>query len=227
MRVAVWAVNLDQPATVVDDLARHLDPEEAAAAGTRSDPVVRGRYVVAHGAVREVLAALTATAPDALRIERRCVHCGDPAHGKPQLAGPSELSFNLAHTGSSALVAVAQGAPVGVDVEVIRARRNLERLARRVLTPEEYDAWRVVPRTARTVEFLRNWTAKEAYLKAIGLGIVRSLRTVSARPDGWSLLRLDADPALVATVAVEGKLATAPALATWTPERGVSLDAAW
>ena len=227
MRVGVWAVTLDQPATVVADLARHLDPDEVAAAAARRDAAVRDRYVVAHGAAREVLAEVTAARPGALRIERQCRHCGDPAHGKPELADVPDLSFSLSHSGSTAFVAVARGARVGVDVEMIRARRNLERLARRALTPEEYEAWRVVPRTSRTIEFLRNWTAKEAYLKAIGLGIVRPLRTVSARPEGWSVWRLAADPVLIATIAVEGALVTPPAVATWAPERGVTLDAAW
>jgi 4'-phosphopantetheinyl transferase len=227
MRVAVWTVMLDQPAPVVARLARHLDADETAAATARRDVAVRDRYVVAHGAVREVLAEVTATAPGALRVERRCRHCGHPAHGKPELADAPDLSFSLAHSGSTAFVAVARGAQVGIDVEVIRARRNLERLARRVLTPDEYDEWRVVPRTARTIEFLRNWTAKEAYLKAVGLGIVRPLRTVSARPEGWSVWRPPADPALITAMAVEGELATPPALATWKPERGVSLGAAW
>lgn len=227
MRSEVWSIGLEQPADVVGRLGRHLDGDEVSAATARRAPGAHDRYVVAHGALREILAALTATTPAAVRFDRRCRHCGDPAHGKPELAGAPELSFSLSHSASVALVAVTREARVGVDVEVIRARRHLEKLAARVLTPDELRAWRVVPPASRTTAFLRSWTAKEAYLKALGVGLVRPLRTVPVAPDGWSVLPVAVGREVVASIAVEGVLAAAPVVATWDPERGITLDAAW
>ena len=227
MRTEVWAIGLEQPAAVVARLGPHLDADEVRAATARRAPGARDRYVVAHGALREILAALTATTPAAVTFDRRCRHCGDPAHGKPELADAPELSFSLSHSASVALVAVAGEARVGVDVEVIRARRHLEKLAARVLTPEEFRAWRVVPPASRTTAFLRSWTAKEAYLKALGVGLVRPLRTVPVSPDGWSVLALAAGRDVVASIAVDGALEAPPVVATWDPERGITLGAAW
>jgi 4'-phosphopantetheinyl transferase len=230
MRVRVWKLDLDQPASTVADLARHLDPYETRSAAARSDSRTRDRYVVAHGAVREILAGVAGAEPAALQIDRRCAHCGDAAHGKPALGDVRELSFNVSHSGSVALVAVARNSCVGVDVEVIRSRRHLEKLATRVLSSDEYDAWRVVAPAARSTEFLRSWTAKEAYLKAIGVGLVRPLRSVPVRPEGWSVWAVDAGPAVVACVAVEGVGAAhdrPPSVAPWVPGRGVTLGAEW
>jgi 4'-phosphopantetheinyl transferase len=227
MRTEVWAIGLEQPADVVARLGRYLDADEVRAATARRAPGAHDRYVVGHGALREILAALTAMQPTALRFDRRCRHCGDPAHGKPELAHAPDLSFSLSHSASVALVAVAREARVGVDVEVIRARRQLEKLAARVLTPDEFQTWRVVPPASRVTAFLRGWTAKEAYLKALGLGLVRPLRTVPVAPDGWSVLPVAAGREVVASIAVEGALAVPPVVATWDPEREITLDAAW
>jgi 4'-phosphopantetheinyl transferase len=225
MAVRVWTVDLDQPRSVVADLTRHLDAEERQRAGERPPGARRDRYVVAHGALREVLAAVTGAAPRAVEIERRCRHCGHPDHGKPTTRDP-ELSFNLSHSATTALVAVARGADVGVDVEAVRARPHLERLAARLLTPEEHAQWVAVEAAARNRAFLELWTAKEARLKATGVGLTRPLRTVAARAAGWTVTSLDLGPAAVASVAVRGVHA-APELAIWTPGAGVSLMTPW
>src|SRR3954452_4189869 len=56
-------------------------------------------------------------------------------NGKPQLArDPGRLSFNLSHSGRLAMVAIAPGGTdVGVDIERLRARSDLVRLAERWL----------------------------------------------------------------------------------------------
>jgi 4'-phosphopantetheinyl transferase len=227
MRTEVWAIGLEQPAHVVAGLGRYLDADEVRAATARRAPGAHDRYVVAHGALREILAALTATTPAAVKIDRRCRHCGDPAHGKPELTDAPGLSFSLSHSTSVALVAVAQDTRVGVDVELIRVRRHLEKLAARVMTPDEYAAWGAVPPASRTAAFLLSWTAKEAYLKALGVGLVRPPRTVPVAPEGWSVLPLAAGREVVASIAVEGALAAPPVVATWDPEHGITLGAAW
>jgi 4'-phosphopantetheinyl transferase len=63
------------------------------------------------------------------------------------------------------------------------------------------------------------WTCKEAYLKAVGIGVGMPLREVSADPDSprlraisgddeaaarWTLLRVDLPEPAVCTVAVRG-----------------------
>src|SRR3954468_4893329 len=123
--VGVWIVDLEQPPAVVDALRAHLDDTEVLEAAGRRDDTLRNRYVVAHGALREVLAGCLATKPDAVVIERRCRHCGDPAHGKPEIAG-STLSFNLSHSDSYAVIAVAAGTRVGIDIEEMHPRARLD-----------------------------------------------------------------------------------------------------
>ena len=97
-------------------------------------------------------------------------------NGKPRLAHHPDIHFNLSHSGTLAVCAVADRR-VGVDVE--RPRAVSEALVRRVLTAEEQTwlAGQADPKAA----FIRLWTRKESFLKRSGEGL-------SSRPDGFSVL---------------------------------------
>ena len=200
--VSVWIIDLDQPLAVVDSLRAHLDEAEVLAAAARTDDTIRNRYVVAHGALREILAARLGATPEAVVISRQCARCGDPNHGKPEIPG-SALSFSLSHSQSVAVVAVVTGARVGVDIEVLRPRARLDALARRVLSPEEHAVWLDHPPTARLRAFLERWTAKEAFLKATGTGIAVPLQDVPPEPEGWAVMRFASPPETVASIAID------------------------
>ncbi len=132
-----------------------------------------------------------------------CAQCGDPAHGRPVLVG-GERSFSVSHSGDRLVVATAEPAVrVGIDVEVVRDRPRLDALAHRTLDEHAYAAWCTAPESGRLTDFLRAWTAKESYLKAIGLGIATPLRDVPARPAGFAFHVLDLWPDAVVTVAVD------------------------
>ena len=209
LTVSVWTVDLDQPRAVVDALRAYLDDDEIRAAAARTNDTVRNRYVVAHGALRSILAARLGISPDAVVISRQCARCGDATHGKPAVVarsdvpGSGDLQFSLSHSQAFAVIAVANGARVGVDIEVERPRARLDALAARVLGSEEYADWLDVPPAAQLRAFLQRWTAKEAYLKAIGAGITLPLRDVPAEPEGWTVTGLRSPPETVARLAVE------------------------
>ena len=74
----------------------------------------------------------------------------------------------------------------------MRPRGRIDALAARVLNDDEHAAWLALDDAdARLRSFLRTWTAKEAYLKALGIGIATRLRDVPARVDGWRTAALD------------------------------------
>ena len=194
--VRVFEVDLDQPAPVVAELDTVLDAGEREATA---------RVRVARAATRIVLGDALGTDPARVAISRRCAHCGDPAHGRPTVAGPGEISFSLSHSAGYAVIALTDGgANVGVDVEEVRARSRLDALAARVLNDEEHAAWRAIDDADRQLRaFLRAWTAKEAYLKALGIGIATRLRDVPSEVEGWDIRELDAGTNRVAALAVD------------------------
>lgn len=121
-----------------------------------------------HSAAREALLVILGrySARDPARIELRA---GE--HGKPELAPPTGLEFNLSHSAELALVALSAEHPVGVDVEAAARERRFLALAERWL-PE--DATRAVTDASaehRAAVFYAAWVRHEARLKCGGGGI--------------------------------------------------------
>jgi 4'-phosphopantetheinyl transferase len=146
-------------------------------------PFASGTRARARAMARAVLAARCGLPPDALDIDRTCEHCGHPAHGRPRLVGQPELHFNLSHSEPVAAVALAH-VPVGVDVEVLRPRRALDRLAARLLPPDELECYAGRSPEEQLRAFYRCWTAREAVAKARGTGVfAASARDAEARGD--------------------------------------------
>jgi len=96
-------------------------------------------------------------------------------NGKPAVDGPSNgrLHFNLAHSKSTALLAVTIDQPVGVDVEDSDCVRipDIGSLAESVMSERELEVISELEGESRLHCFLRCWTRKEALVKAMGVGL--------------------------------------------------------
>jgi 4'-phosphopantetheinyl transferase len=132
--------------------------------------------------------------------------------GKPALDGEasaSGISFNVSHSQTLALYAVARQREVGVDIEHIRQVKRFIQIAHRYFSPREYAALMSLPPHEQNVAFLNAWTRKEAFVKAYGTGIADTL-------DGVEVTLLPSEPAALLHVAGEnakhwGIVALAPA----------------
>ena len=87
--------------------------------------------------------------------------------GKPVFAARQDMHFSISHSGSLAVCAL-DGAPVGVDVQTVRA--GSPRLLRRVCAPEER-SW-LAARKDSPQAFTLLWTLKESLCKQTGRGLV-------------------------------------------------------
>src|SRR3954469_12264656 len=178
--VHVWSVALDaQPASV----GAALSEDELLRAAAFKVEDGRRNFVAARGALRILLGRYLETDPAALRFAAT-------TNGKPRLDPPQKLQFNVSHSGSAGLIAIA-GNDVGIDVEQIKPRENLEGLARRVFTEREREAI-----AGEEDAFYRHWVAKEAFVKATGRGIssVRSFEVLLDAPGGARLVHVGGDP---------------------------------
>lgn len=126
----------------------------------------RRRFVIARATLRRVLAGCTGIPATALPIT-----AGE--FGKPALdPGCGPVHFNLAHSEDRALIAVSRDSRIGVDLEAIGHEPRLPELARSIAAPTELAQLAGLPdEAARSRALLRIWTAKEAFLKAIGTGL--------------------------------------------------------
>ena len=102
--------------------------------------------------------------------------------GKPSLLADQnslDLRFNVSHSGSIGILAVACGYEVGVDVETRQEVPDYMAIARRFFSPREHSALARVPEELRQRAFLCCWSRKESYVKALGKGLACSLQSFS------------------------------------------------
>jgi 4'-phosphopantetheinyl transferase len=219
-RVDVWRVSLAQPARRRQELAQSLNDEEMARAGRFHFDRHRHAFIVARGFLRSVLARYLQIAPAAVAFVYG--QKGKPALAGPGLAPASPLRFNLSHAGELALLAVAHGREVGVDIEQFRPMSDAAQIAARFFAASEFATWQALPPEQQVAAFFNCWTRKEAFIKALGDGLSyplngfevslvpgepAQLRRVMADPTAvnrWSMLALEAGDGYAAAVVVAG-----------------------
>lgn len=166
--VTLWRLPLERPPAELERLAGLLSAEERRRAERLRPPGAWRRFVAAHGALREILAA-------ALGVEPAALGFAVGPWGKPELAAPfatADLHFNLSHSGELALLAIATGRPVGVDLERLRPVPRAAELAERYFAAaERADLAEVLGSPAGPTAFFNCWTRKEAFVKAQGQGL--------------------------------------------------------
>jgi 4'-phosphopantetheinyl transferase len=189
--VEVWSVELAQPPELVARLRALLSDDEC----ERAARLVAGeRWVVARAAVRIVLGGRLGLAPGDVEI-------ATGPHGKPELPDAA-LRFNHSHSGERALVALAHGVEVGVDVERTGRRSTA---IERTLTGGERAALEGCE--DRHTELLRIWCRKEALAKAIGGGLGWAPETFdTSAPNHHALVDLEVGEGYVGALAVAGEL---------------------
>ena len=102
-------------------------------------------------------------------------------NGKPEVVNSQNkvgLRFNIAHSGSFAIIGVTQNRRIGVDIEHHHTADFLE-IARRYFSECEYRELSTLPGEELAWNFYACWTRKEAFLKALGVGIGTMLTDVS------------------------------------------------
>ena len=192
--VDLWVMRLDPPEADVAACWEALSAPERERAARLSRAEVRRRFVVARGGLRHVLAAHLAAPARSLAFE-------PGLHGKPMLPGGPR--FSLSHSGDLALCAVAQEREVGVDVERLRPIPEADDIARRWFAEDDLAAYRTARGARRESVFLLLWTRREAWLKAIGLGLSDGSARTPIDTGRWELHDLFPDEAFVGALAVE------------------------
>jgi 4'-phosphopantetheinyl transferase len=175
-----WYVDLDAAADDLLCIKRWLSTDELARAQRFHFDRDRTRYIAGRAALRCVLADRLGCSPVAIRFSYG-------KNGKPILEGDAGcIQFNLAHSGGDAVIAVADGAVVGVDIELLRPIADVKSLAQLVFSNIERRELELARDPVSA--FLNGWTRKEAYVKALGLGLTAPLQEISVSLSGRAAL---------------------------------------
>ena len=214
--VRVWRVPLRVSDKVVARYAQCLSEDERARASRFRFEQDRRKFVVARGTLRHLLGRRLDCTAAAIAF---CYG----KYGKPESVSPigaGSFHFNLSHSGEMALCALGGDRTVGIDIEQVRPIQRLDSMIERCLVSVEKLQIIAQPKDQQARGFLQYWTCKEAYLKAIGLGLAQSMTTIEIDlsvprlvttpkqcAQGWHLHTLDLPEAYVGALVVAGKSA--------------------
>jgi 4'-phosphopantetheinyl transferase len=176
--VHVWRASLGATYESVQRLHGILAEDEKARADRFIFARDRNHFILARGALREILSRYLGIAPREIRFIYS-------PYGKPALADAAgDLKFNVSHSHEVALYAIARGCEVGLDVEYVRDDFASMEIAERFFSRAEVTALRAIEPDSRTLAFFNCWTRKEAYIKARGEGLSHPLEqfAVSCAP---------------------------------------------
>lgn len=169
--VHLWQGRLNSPSPaglagfVLDHALTLLSSDERARARRMRSAAAHAQFVATRAALRLLLADVAGAGVEGARNLR--FRYG--RHGKPYL--PGGPSFNVSHSADFLAVAVTERGRVGVDVELVRPIKRSDRVAARRFAPAE-QAWiATAGPDQRDAAFLRVWTCKEAFAKALGDGL--------------------------------------------------------
>jgi 4'-phosphopantetheinyl transferase len=130
----------------------------------------RGRFLERRALLRALVGRRLRVAADDVVIAYR-------AAGAPFIATPADCGLHVSVAGRDAIAAFAIApSQIGVDIEILDAAADIVPAA---LHPTEAAGLASMPPADRQKAFLRIWTAKEAYLKALGTGLVQDPATMA------------------------------------------------
>lgn len=227
--IEIWRAQHDEiPLSALSRFESWLTPEERARQLRYRRRVDQVRYAVGRGMLRRLLSQCSGIPESDWRFELG-------AHGRPepdpavlgQLTGPIP-HFNISHSRGVTVAAIGHGVrKLGADVETYD-RTSHWNLARRYFAPTEAEVVERAEPHAQGELFLRFWTLKEAYVKAVGQGITLGLDTFAfqlsdqlsptvefasparqAPPDQWHFFEL---PLTSERVAIASEAAARPRL---------------
>jgi 4'-phosphopantetheinyl transferase len=162
-RIHVWSFALEGSPALIQRCRGSLSPAERQRADRFVFPRDQLRHTIAHGVLRHLLGRCVGAPPESLQFATN-------AAGKPTLAG-APLHFNLSHSDERALLGVSATHEIGVDVEKVRSNIEALAISRHYFFGSEREAIERAPQQQRDSVFFRYWVAKEAVLKAQGVGL--------------------------------------------------------
>lgn len=141
-----------------------LDQQEIAAFEDFENHSAALSFAQRRGVRRRVLGAAMGQSPKKLVFETNSA-------GKPRLRDHSDrVHFNASHGRHGGVVATCDACPIGVDIEFVRPV-DTAAFANRILSSKERTEYQGQDDLTRLNFLFSIWTAKEAVIKALGIGL--------------------------------------------------------
>ncbi|EMW5614497.1 4'-phosphopantetheinyl transferase superfamily protein [Enterococcus faecalis] len=158
--IKAYTANLSE-----ENLLSYLTEEEIIKSKDYKSEIAKINYIASRTILNLVLKCLLEKGINDLRVKR-------DKNNKPYVENTLGLKFNISHTEGLVLLAFFKR-EVGVDVEKINYKFEFKDILKNCFTRDE-----IINIDNNIISFYRYWTAKEAYLKYDGIGLIRNLKEI-------------------------------------------------
>ena len=211
----IWRADLDLNECFQSSFLKLLSPDEKNRAQKFRFAKNSQNFIVARGILRLLIGKY-------LEINPAEVSFQYSEFGKPSIANNNSLQFNISHSQNIALFAFTKKFNIGVDVEFVNPKIEVQDIATRFFSTNEIKNLLALPEKQQTLGFFYCWTRKEAFIKAVGEGLSFPLDKfeVSLEPNKpakllatnwqpkdvakWSIYSLSPEPNFVGSLVIEG-----------------------
>jgi phosphopantetheinyl transferase len=115
-------------------------------------------------------------------IPKHAIEIKRTTYGKPYVMPVDEiaLSFSVSHSKDVWAAIISLDGSVGIDVEHVKKRKFLQEIARRYFSTSEHNQ--------NLDGYYRSWTAREAFVKAIGTGLMKNIAQIDIVFEGNDMI---------------------------------------
>ena len=137
----------------------------------------RHRFICGRGSIREILADRVKCEPHSIRFELN--QFGKPAIREPDFC--RHFQFNASSSETQGAIAISTSHSLGFDIEQVKpdTGQDYGLIVKNEFTNDEYEWYKKHSTADRDKAFYSLWTCKEAYLKALGVGLSGGLNSFS------------------------------------------------
>ena len=191
----VWLIEIEAHAPLFDECLAILTPDEHSRVQRFHKTLDRQAFTLRRGLTRVILGSYLDLPPASLRFQ-------PGPQGKPSLASPNpqKFQFNSSFSHNWIALGVIAGRSLGVDIQAGLALDDLASVAQRTFSPRELIDYNTLSPTLQPACFYQNWVRKEAYVKAVGLGMTIpfseiDLANPSSSPGSGMIIQVHGQPA--------------------------------
>lgn len=168
--IIILTINYDDYLEYVPVLFTSLSKEES----LRSERIIktsdRQKYIIRKAILREILSLYFTTDKQDISYDKN-------PFGKPYCIRPSICRFNLSHSKDVVTYIISDKYEVGIDIEYKGKERSFVEIAKTCFTKDE--SYQVEISENKSAVFYKIWTAKEAVLKADGIGLMGGIKSIN------------------------------------------------
>lgn len=165
--VDVWVFPFKGAITALESYRSYLSVDELDRASRYRFNKDRDKFIVGRGSLRILLGKY-------LRKNPELIHFEYGRFGKPLVFdsnGQNLIYFNTSSSLDLILYAVSHTRPIGIDVEFINSFFDYNGIVDNFFSEHEKTALRDLPISLQQAAFFLYWSRKEAFVKALGIGL--------------------------------------------------------